>query len=196
MKRHGKLKQIAAYLKSNKIAAVILMVFVFIYLINSDIFLNIMSKKISLKNTAIAKLNGRINTIKKSTGSLSAEKRGLINIENQIKILRIKLKNAEIMLPKTFMISNLIKNISLNKPAENFSIENINFGTPAKYDSVTELPINISITGGFNKTVKFIKNVNSMKRIFTIDYVSIKASKKSFPDIKADIKGYVFAMDG
>ncbi len=33
-----------------------------------------------------------------------------------------------------------------------------------------------------------------MKRIFTIDYVSIKASKKSFPDIKADIKGFVFSM--
>ncbi len=196
MKLTGEIKKIPAYLMTNKIVVVILMVFVFIYLINQDIFLSAVDKRITAKNTAILKLKGRINTIKKTTESLSWEKNSLYDLKNQIVKLRLKLKNEEIMLPKTFMIADLIKNIALNKPADNFVIENINFGKPVKYAGVMALPVNISITGGFNKTIEFIKNINSMKRIFTINYVSIKASKKSFPDIKADIKGFVFSMNG
>ena len=196
MKLLEEIKKIPAHLMSNKITLVMLMAFVFIYLINQDIFLNALEKNIAAKNTAILKLKNRMNTIKHTTGSLSREKNSLYGIKNQIAALKLKLKNEEIMLPKTFMVADLIKNIALNKPADNFAIENINFGKPVKYESVTALPVSISITGGFNKTVEFIKNINSMKRIFTIDYVSIKASKKSFPDIKADIKGFVFSMDG
>ncbi len=196
MKLTGEIKKIPAYLMTNKIVVVILMVFVFIYLINQDIFLSAVDKRITAKNTAILKLKGRINTIKKTTESLSWEKNSLYDLKNQIVKLRLKLKNEEIMLPKTFMIADLIKNIALNKPADNFVIENINFGKPVKYAGVMALPVSISITGGFNKTIEFIKNINSMKRIFTINYVSVKASKKSFPDIKADIKGFVFSMNG
>ena len=196
MKLLEEIKKIPAHLMSNKITLVMLMAFVFIYLINQDIFLNALEKNIAAKNTAILKLKKRINTIKNTTGSLSREKNSLYGLKNQIAALKLKLKNEEIMLPKTFMVADLIKNIALNKPADNFAIENINFGKPIKYESVMALPVGISITGGFNKTVEFIKNINSMKRIFTIDYVSIKASKKSFPDIKADIKGFVFSMDG
>ncbi|MDA8158537.1 MAG: type 4a pilus biogenesis protein PilO [Deltaproteobacteria bacterium] len=196
MKLIEEIKKIPARLMANKITLVMLMAFVFIYLINQDIFLNALEKNIAAKNTAILKLKKRINTIKNTTGSLSREKNSLYGLKNQIAALKLKLKNEEIMLPKTFMVADLIKNIALNKPADNFAIENINFGKPIKYESVMALPVGISITGGFNKTVEFIKNINSMKRIFTIDYVSIKASKKSFPDIKADIKGFVFSMDG
>ena len=196
MKLIEEIKKIPARLMANKITLVMLMAFVFIYLINQDIFLNALEKNIAAKNTAILKLKKRINTIKNTTGSLSSEKNSLYGLKNQIAALKLKLKNEEIMLPKTFMVADLIKNIALNKPADNFAIENINFGKPIKYESVMALPVGISITGGFNKTVEFIKNINSMKRIFTIDYVSIKASKKSFPDIKADIKGFVFSMDG
>ncbi len=190
------IKKIPAYFRTNKIILVILMAFVFIYLINQDIFLNAVEKNIAAKDMAILKLKNRINTIKNTTGSLSREKNSLYGLKNQIAALKLKLKNEEIMLPKTFIVADLIKNIALNKPADNFAIENINFGKPVKYESVMALPVNISITGGFNKTVEFIKNINSMKRIFTIDYVSIKASKKSFPDIKADVKGFVFSMGG
>ena len=196
MKLIEEIKKIPARLMANKITLVMLMAFVFIYLINQDIFLNAVEKNIAAKNTEILKLKNRINTIKNTTGSLSREKNSLYGLKNQIAALKSKLKNEEIMLPKTFMVADLIKNIALNKPADNFAIENINFGKPIKYESVMALPVGISITGGFNKTVEFIKNINSMKRIFTIDYVSIKASKKSFPDIKADIKGFVFSMDG
>ena len=190
------IKKIPAYLRTNKIAVVILMAFVFLYLINQDIFLNAVEKNISAKNAAILKIKNRMNAIKNTTISLSREKNSLYGLKNQIATLKLKLKNEEIMLPKTFMIANLIKNIALNKPADNFAIENINFGKPVKYGGVMALPVSISITGGFNKTIEFIKNINSMKRIFTINYVSIKASKKSFPDIKADIKGFVFSMNG
>ena len=190
------IKKIPIYLKTNKTAAVILMAFVFLYLINQDIFLNAVEKNISEKNAAILKIKNRMNAIKNTAVSLSREKNSLYGLKNQIAALKLKLKNEEIMLPKTFMVANLIKNIALNKPADNFAIENINFGKPVKYGGVMALPVSISITGGFNKTIEFIKNINSMKRIFTINYVSIKASKKSFPDIKADIKGFVFSMNG
>ena len=190
------IKKIPTYLKTNKIAAVILMAFVFLYLINQDIFLNAVGKNISEKNAAILKIKNRMNAIKNTAVSLSREKNSLYGLKNQIAALKLKLKNEEIMLPKTFMVANLIKNIALNKPADNFAIENINFGKPVKYGGVMALPVSISITGGFNKTIEFIKNINSMERIFTINYVSIKASKKSFPDIKADIKGFVFSMNG
>ena len=196
MRALEEIKKIPAYFRTNKIILVILMAFVFIYLINQDIFLNAVEKNIAAKDMAILKLKNRINTIKNTTGSLSREKNSLYGLKNQIAALKLKLKNEEIMLPKTFIVADLIKNIALNKPADNFAIENINFGKPVKYESVMALPVNISITGGFNKTVEFIKNINSMKRIFTIDYVSIKASKKSFPDIKADVKGFVFSMGG
>ena len=190
------IKKIPAYFRTNKITLVILMAFVFIYLINQDIFLNALGKNISAKNTEILKLKNRINTIKNTTESLTREKNSLYGLKSQIAALKLKLKNEEIMLPKTFMVADLIKNIALNKPADNFAIENINFGKPVKYGGVMALPVGISITGGFNKAIEFIKNINSMKRIFTINYVSIKASKKSFPDIKADIKGFVFSMNG
>jgi Tfp pilus assembly protein PilO len=190
------IKKIPVYLRTNKIAVVILMAFVFLYLINQDIFLNAVEKNISEKNAAILKIKNRMNAIKNTAVSLSREKNSLYGLKNQIAALKLKLKNEEIMLPKTFMVANLIKNIALNKPADNFAIENINFGKPVKYGGVMALPVSISITGGFNKTIEFIKNINSMKRIFTINYVSIKASKKSFPDIKADIKGFVFSMNG
>ena len=196
MKLFEEIKKIPIYLKTNKTAAVILMAFVFLYLINQDIFLNAVEKNISSKNAAILKIKNRMNTIKNTAASLSRERNSLYSLKNQIAVLKLKLKNEEIMLPKTFMVANLIKNIALNKPADNFAIENINFGKPVKYAGVMALPVGISITGGFNKTIEFIKNINSMKRIFTINYVSIKASKKSFPDIKADIKGFVFSMNG
>ncbi|MDA8401592.1 MAG: type 4a pilus biogenesis protein PilO [Deltaproteobacteria bacterium] len=196
MRLFEEIKKIPVYLRTNKIAVVILMAFVFLYLINQDIFLNAVEKNISEKNAAILKIKNRMNAIKNTAVSLSREKNSLYGLKNQIAALKLKLKNEEIMLPKTFMVANLIKNIALNKPADNFAIENINFGKPVKYGGVMALPVSISITGGFNKTIEFIKNINSMKRIFTINYVSIKASKKSFPDIKADIKGFVFSMNG
>ena len=196
MRLFEEIKKIPIYLRTNKIAVVILMAFVFLYLINQDIFLNAVGKNISEKNAAILKIKNRMNAIKNTAVSLSREKNSLYGLKNQIAALKLKLKNEEIMLPKTFMVANLIKNIALNKPADNFAIENINFGKPVKYGGVMALPVSISITGGFNKTIEFIKNINSMKRIFTINYVSIKASKKSFPDIKADIKGFVFSMNG
>ncbi|MCL4427972.1 MAG: type 4a pilus biogenesis protein PilO [Deltaproteobacteria bacterium] len=196
MKPLEEIKKISAYLKTNKTAAVILMAFIFLYLINQDIFLNGLYKRIAAKNTAILKLKSKINMIKNTTGSLSREKNSLYGLKNQIVKLRLKLKNEEIMLPTTFMVADLIKNIAVNKPADNFAIENISFGKPVKYIGVTALPVDISVTGGFNKTIEFIKNINSMKRIFIINYVSVKASKKSFPDIKADIKGFVFSMNG
>ena len=196
MRLFEEIKKIPVYLRTNKIAVVILMAFVFLYLINQDIFLNAVGKNISEKNAAILKIKNRMNAIKNTAVSLSREKNSLYGLKNQIAALKLKLKNEEIMLPKTFMVANLIKNIALNKPADNFAIENINFGKPVKYGGVMALPVGISITGGFNKAIEFIKNINSMKRIFTINYVSIKASKKSFPDIKADIKGFVFSMNG
>ncbi len=196
MRLFEEIKKIPIYLRTNKIAVVILMAFVFLYLINQDIFLNAVGKNISEKNAAILKIKNRMNAIKNTAVSLSREKNSLYGLKNQIAALKLKLKNEEIMLPKTFMVANLIKNIALNKPADNFAIENINFGKPVKYGGVMALPVSISITGGFNKTIEFIKNINSMERIFTINYVSIKASKKSFPDIKADIKGFVFSMNG
>ena len=196
MRLFEEIKKIPVYLRTNKIAVVILMAFVFLYLINQDIFLNAVGKNISEKNAAILKIKNRMNAIKNTAVSLSREKNSLYGLKNQIAALKLKLKNEEIMLPKTFMVANLIKNIALNKPADNFAIENINFGKPVKYGGVMALPVSISITGGFNKTIEFIKNINSMERIFTINYVSIKASKKSFPDIKADIKGFVFSMNG
>ncbi len=196
MRLFEEIKKIPVYLRTNKIAVVILMAFVFLYLINQDIFLNAVGKNISEKNAAILKIKNRMNAIKNTAVSLSREKNSLYGLKNQIAALKLKLKNEEIMLPKTFMVANLIKNIALNKPADNFAIENINFGKPVKYGGAMALPVSISITGGFNKTIEFIKNINSMERIFTINYVSIKASKKSFPDIKADIKGFVFSMNG
>ena len=196
MKLIEEIKKIPIYLRTNKIAVVILMSFVFLYLINQDIFLNTVEKNIYAKNAAILKIKNSMNAIRNTAVSLSRERNSLYGLKNQIAALKLKLKTEEIMLPKTFMVANLIKNIALNKPADNFAIENINFGKPVKYGGVMALPVSISITGGFNKTIEFIKNINSMKRIFTINYVSIKASKKSFPDIKADIKGFVFSMNG
>jgi Tfp pilus assembly protein PilO len=196
MKLFDKLKTLPLYLRTNKIAVIVLMVFIFIYLINQDIFLNLEYKRISEKNAAILKVMNRINKIKNSTVSLAQEKNNLYGIKNQITDLKRKLKNAEIMLPKTFRISDLLKNISSNKPADNFILQNISFGKPIKFKGAMALPVSISITGGFNKTVEFIKNINSMKRIFTINYISVKASKKSFPDVKTEIKGFVFSMNG
>ncbi len=196
MKPLNEIKKIFLYLRNNKLAAVMLMVFVFIYLINSDVFLHVINKRINDKNATILKLKKRINTISNTTSSLSREKNSLNSLKNQITELKLKLKKEEILLPKTFKVADLIKNIALNKPASNLEVENINFGKPAKYGGAMALPVNISITGGFNKTIKFIKNINSMKRIFIIDYVSVKASKKLFPDINAEIKGFVFSMNG
>jgi Tfp pilus assembly protein PilO len=177
-------------------AAVILMLFVFLYFINQDIFLNAAYKKSAADDAAISKLKKEINIFKNTAGSLSNERNTLSYIRIQTANLKARLKNEEIMLPKTFMISNLIENIALNKPADNFAIEKINFGKPVKYKGVMALPVSISITGGFNKSIEFIKNMNSMKRIFIVNYVSVKASKKSFPDINSDIKGLVFSMNG
>jgi Tfp pilus assembly protein PilO len=196
MKLLEELKKMPYYLRTNKIAAVILMVFVFLYLINQDIFLNAVYKKLAADDTAISKLKTGISTFKNTAGSLSNERNTLSGIRSQIADLKSKLKNEEIMLPKTFMISDLIKNIALNKPSDNFVIEKINFGKPVKYNGVTALPVSISVTGGFNKSIEFIKNMNSMKRIFIINYVSVKASKKLFPDIESDIKGLIFSMNG
>ncbi|MHB1662153.1 MAG: type 4a pilus biogenesis protein PilO [bacterium] len=196
MKLLEELKKMPYYLKTNKIAVIIFMVFVFLYLINQDIFLNAVYKKLAADDTAISKLKTGISTFKNTAGSMSSEQNTLFNIRNQIANLKSKLKNEEIMLPKTFMISDLIKNISLNKPLDNFVIEKIDFGKPVKYHGVMALPVSISVTGGFNKSVEFIKNMNSMKRIFIINYVSVKASKKLFPDIESDIKGFIFSMNG
>ncbi|MHB8231861.1 MAG: type 4a pilus biogenesis protein PilO [bacterium] len=196
MKLPEELKKIYLYLRTNKIAAVILMVFVFLYLINQDIFLNAVYKRLAHNDAAVSKLKKEISAFKNTTGSLSNQQNTLLGIRKQIANLKSKLKNEEIMLPKTFMISDLIKNIALNKPADNFVIEKINLGKPVKYNGIMALPVSISITGGFNKSIEFIKNMNSMKRIFIINYVSVKASKKLFPDIESDIKGLVFSMNG
>ncbi|MFW0883836.1 type 4a pilus biogenesis protein PilO [Candidatus Acidulodesulfobacterium sp. H_13] len=190
------LKKMYSYLKTNKTVAVILMMFVFLYLINQDIFFNKIDKNLKFNNAAILKLRGEMNRLKNTTGSLSNEKNTLLNLENQISDLKSRLKNEEAMLPETFEIADFIKNISASRPADNFIIEKIIFGKPTKYKkNITALPVNISIVGGFNKSITFIKNIDIMKRIFVIDYVSVKASKKLFPDIKSNIKGFVFSMN-
>ncbi len=194
MKITQEIKKLPSYLRTNKIAAVILMAFILIYLINRDIFLNSANKKISGENKAILKIKNRIKAVKLSTRSISSERNSLYYIKNQTKKLKIKLKKAEIMLPGTLEVASLIKNISLSKPAYNFAIEGITIGKPFKYKGITTLPVDISITGGFNKAIEFIKNLNSMKRILIINYVSVKASKKLFPDIKSEIRGDVFSM--
>ncbi len=188
------LKKIPGYLRTNKIAVVILMIFVFIYLVNQDLFLNNAGNTLKTNNGTIIRLNDKIRTLKNITVSLTNEKNSLLNLKNQIKSLKAELKKERAKLPKTFMVSTLIKEISKSAPASNFIIEKIDFGRPVKTLGVTALPVSILIAGGFNKSIKFVKNINSLKRIFVIDYLSVKASKKSFPDIKADIKGTVFSM--
>ncbi len=189
-------KKIPDYLRTNKIAVIILMAFVFFYLINQDLFLNNIDNTLKANETTIIKLNNKIRILKHITISLTNEKNELLNLKNEIRSLKLRLKKQRIKLPKTFMISALIKHISESAPISNFIIEKINFGKQVKNQGVMALPISISIFGGFNKSIKFIKNINSLKRIFVINYISVKASKKSFPDIKANIRGFVFSMQG
>lgn len=190
-------KKIPYYLRTNKIVIIILMLFVFFYLINQDLFLNNMDNTLKANETTIIKLNNKIRTLKKHiTISLTNEKNELLNLKNEIRNLKLRLKSERVKLPKTFMISTLIKQISESAPTSNFIIEKINFGKQVNNKGVMALPISISILGGFNKSMTFVKNINSLKRIFVINYISVKASKKSFPDIKANIRGLVFSMQG
>lgn len=191
-----KLKKIPNYLRTNKIAVIILMAFVFLYLINQDLFLNNLNNDLKTNSSAIIRLNNKIKTLKNITVSLTNEKNELLNLKNQVISQRLKLKKERIKLPKTFMISTLIKDISESAPISNFIIEKIYFGKQVKFQGVMALPVNISIIGGFNKSIKFVKNINSLERIFVINYISVKASKKSFPDIKTDIKGFVYSTQG
>ena len=128
----------------------------------------------------------------KTTGKLYEEKNTLYGLENQIKNLDLKLKKEESMIPKTPKITDIIKKISASSPSDNFIIKKINFGKGFHYKNIKALPIKIDMSGGFNKTLIFIKNLYKMNRIFVINYVSIKPSTKSFPDVKTVIKGYVF----
>jgi len=129
---------------------------------------------------------------KKTAGTLFEEKNTLYRLKKQIKNLNLKLKNDESILPKTAKISSLIKNISADAPSANFIIEKINFGNTINYQDIKALPIQIYMSGGFNKTLIFIKNIYEMNRVFVINYVSIKPSVKSFPDVKTVVKGFVF----
>lgn len=189
------LKGISYYLRANKIILVILMIFVFLYLINQDFFLNNLNKELDVNLNVITKLNDKIRILSNTNVSLDRERNELLTLKNQIKNLKLQLKRGREKLPKTFMVSTLIKNISKSAPVSNFVIEKMNFGKQVKkIQGITALPIRISIVGGFNASIKFIKNIDSLKRIFVINYISIKASKKSFPDIKADIGGFIFSM--
>ncbi len=188
------LKKITDYLRTNKMAVVILMVFVFIYLINQDLFLNNLNNSLKANENSIATLNNKIRALKNTTVSLTNEKNELLNLKNGIGSLESELKLEQVKLPKTFMVSTLIKQVSESGPASNFIIEKINFGKRVKNQGVMALPVSVSILGGFNKSIKFVKKINSLKRIFVINYIFIRASKKFFPDIKADIKGLVFSM--
>lgn len=196
MKIIEKFKEIPNYFRKNKILVIILMIFVFLYLINQDIFLNIMYKKIKYKNSKIMVLTGKLEKLKNETSSISFERNSLSSVQNSIANLNREFKNEESMLPQTFMVSEIIRQISNNSPSSNFIIQNINFGKHIKTKEVQALPFTISAIGGFGKLIKFIKNINSLKRIVVVNYVSIKASKKSFPNIKATIKGIVFSMKG
>jgi Tfp pilus assembly protein PilO len=186
------IKKIPAYLRNKKIILVLLMAFIFIYLINQDIFVNIIYKNIENNNAKILKIQKKMEFFKKTAGTLYEEKNTLYRLKKQIKNLNLKLKNDESILPKTAKISSLIKNISADAPANNFVIEKINFGKSLSYKDIKAIPIQINMSGGFNKTLMFIKNIYEMHRIFVIDYVSIKPSVKSFPDVKTVVKGFVF----
>ncbi len=192
MKLLDDIKKIPAYLRNKKIILVLLMAFIFIYLINQDIFVNIIYKNIENNNAKILKIQKKMEFFKKTAGTLYEEKNTLYRLKKQIKNLNLKLKNDESILPKTAKISSLIKNISADAPANNFVIEKINFGKSLSYKDIKAIPIQINMSGGFNKTLMFIKNIYEMHRIFVIDYVSIKPSVKSFPDVKTVVKGFVF----
>ncbi|MCL4532875.1 MAG: type 4a pilus biogenesis protein PilO [Deltaproteobacteria bacterium] len=192
MKLLDDIKKIPAYLRNNKIILVLLMAFIFIYLINQDIFINIIYKNIENKNAQIVKIKKKMEFFKKTAGTLFEEKNTLYRLKKQIKNLNLKLKNDESILPKTAKISSLIKNISADAPSANFIIEKINFGNTINYQDIKALPIQIYMSGGFNKTLIFIKNIYEMNRVFVINYVSIKPSVKSFPDVKTVVKGFVF----
>lgn len=195
MKLIEELKEISYYLKANKIILVILMIFAFLYLINQDFFLNGLSKNMHINSSIITNLNEKIRILNNKNISLMNERNELSSLKNQIKSLRLQLKTGREKLPKTFMVSRLIKNISKSAPVSNFVIEKINFGKQIKkMQGVAALPVNILIVGGFNESIRFIKNISVLKRIFVINYISIQVSKKSFPYIKTDIKGYVFSM--
>ena len=60
MKLLDDIKKIQAYLRNNKIILVLLMAFIFIYLINQDIFVNIIYKKIENKNAQVVKIKKKI----------------------------------------------------------------------------------------------------------------------------------------
>ena len=192
MKLLDDIKKIPVYLRNNKIILVLLMAFIFIYLINQDIFVNIIYKNIENNNSQILKIKKKMEFFKKTAGTLNEEKNTLYRLKKQIKNLNLKLINDESILPKTAKISNLIKNISSDALADNFVIEKVNFGKILNYEGIKALPIQINMSGGFNKTLIFIKNIYEMRRIFVIDYVSIKPSVKSFPDVKTAVKGFVF----
>ncbi|MGC8554162.1 MAG: type 4a pilus biogenesis protein PilO [Candidatus Acidulodesulfobacterium sp.] len=192
MKLLDDIKKIPAYIRNNKIILVLLMAFIFIYLINQDIFVNIIYKNIENNNAQILKIKKKMEFFKKTAGTLYEEKNTLYRLKKQIKNLNLKLKDDESILPKTAKISSLIKNISTDAPDDNFVIENINFGKSLNYKDIKALPIQINMSGGFNKTLFFIKNIYEMHRIFVINYVSIKPNVKSFPDVKTVVKGFVF----
>ncbi len=190
-----KLKQLLYYLGHNKTLLVVGMLFIFIFLVNEDIFMNRINKNISNEHIRLKKIALELKKLKKQSASLNIEKKRLFNVQRSALALKNKLKEEEKMLPRTFKISELIRQISESTPKTNFIIETVVFGKPVFKKKFSELPLEISLISGFNKALIFIKNINSLKRIFLINTIHISPDKKFFPNVKIVVKGKVFALN-
>ena len=87
MKLLDDIKKIPAYLKNNKILLVLLMAFIFIYLINQDIFVGMIYKNIENNNSQILKIKKKMQLFRKTAGTLYEEKNTLYRLKKQIKNL-------------------------------------------------------------------------------------------------------------
>ena len=187
MEYFKKIKESLINLRNNKFFLIFLLLLVFIYLINNDLFLQKFNKNISLQYDTIIKLNNKIKNMQRKYSSINIERINLLNTEKSINKLKLRLKQNKDYLPDAFKISDLVKQISKSMPETNFEIKSIKFNKIIKSKKLNYriMPLSISIISGYNQALLFLKKMNSLKRIILIQNMQISADKKipSYLDI-------------
>lgn len=116
----------------------------------------------------------------KSIYSVKAQKvSNLPVLRAQVAELAIAFENLRTQLPNKTEVPGLLDDISDAGFSNGLTINNINLNKEGKKELYIELPISISVTGGFHDLGGYVSSVSDLSRIVTLHDFTIQPANKT-----------------
>ena len=111
----------------------------------------------------------------------------LLEYRQQMDDMQIAFEALLKQLPEKTEVPGLLEDISQTGLGSGLEFESIGLGDEASQDFYSELPINISVRGGYHSLAAFVSGVAALPRIVTLHDFDVQAASEKSNDLKMSV---------